>query len=79
MQLTLENIQTDTAKLVDIWVVDLGQETNPGWCHGIVVWKEEFELEDAPWRYQYIANTAAFLLYSPSYGDCVGPCMETSK
>ena len=45
--ITLENIQADTPELVDVWVVDLGQEADLGWCHGVIVWKEELELEDS--------------------------------
>ena len=35
---TLQYIQADAAELVDIWVVDFGQESDLGRCHGIVVW-----------------------------------------
>ena len=30
-------------------MVDLGQETNLGWGHWVVVWEEELEVEDAAW------------------------------
>ena len=33
---TLQHIQTDSSKLVDVWVIDLGEEADLGWCHGIV-------------------------------------------
>lgn len=46
-QPTLQNIKTDAAKLVDVGVKDLGQEADLGRCHGIVVRKKQFELEDA--------------------------------
>jgi len=46
-ELTLENIETDTAKLVDIWVIDLCQKADLGGSHGVVVWKKELEFEDA--------------------------------
>ena len=36
-RLTLEDVQTDTPQLVDIGMVDLGQEADLGWSHGIVV------------------------------------------
>lgn len=35
--LTLQDIETDTAKLINIGVVYLGQESNFRRCHGIVV------------------------------------------
>ena len=40
VQPTFEDIQTDTAKLVNIWVIDLGEEPDLWWGHGIVVWQE---------------------------------------
>jgi hypothetical protein len=45
--LTFQDIQTDTAKLVNVGMVDLGQEPNFGRSHGIVVWQKELELEYA--------------------------------
>lgn len=46
MRPTLQHIETDATKLVHIWVEDLGEETDFGWSHGIVVGEEKFELED---------------------------------
>lgn len=46
----LQDIETDTAQLVDIRVVDLGEKANLGWRHGVVVWEEELEVEDATWE-----------------------------
>lgn len=46
---TLEDVKTDAAKLVDIWVKDLGKESNLGRCHGVVVGEEELETEDPTW------------------------------
>jgi len=48
----LEHIQTDAAELVDVGVVDLGQEADLWWGHGVVVWEKELELEYASfiWR-----------------------------
>lgn len=37
---TLQHIKADTAQLVDIGVVYLGQESDLGRGHGVVVWKE---------------------------------------
>lgn len=34
---TLQDIQTDSAQLVDIGMINLGQETDFGWCHWVVV------------------------------------------
>lgn len=48
---TLEDVKTDAAKLVDIWVKDLGKESNLGRCHGVVVGEEELEAEDSAWMY----------------------------
>lgn len=45
---TLQDVQTNTAKLVDIGVVYLGQESNLGRRHGVVIGQEEFEFEDPP-------------------------------
>jgi hypothetical protein len=47
---TLEDVKTDTAELIDIGMIDLGQEANLGRSHGVVVWEEELELEDASYR-----------------------------
>ena len=46
----LQDIETDTAQLVDIRVVDLGEKANLGRGHGVVVWEEELEVEDATWE-----------------------------
>jgi len=48
----LENIQADTAELVNIWMVYLGKESDLWWCHRIVVWQKQFEIEYASfiWR-----------------------------
>jgi len=34
----LENIQTNAAELVDIGMVDFGQESDLGWGHGVIIW-----------------------------------------
>lgn len=47
MKLTLEDIQADAAKTVDVGVVDLGQETDLRRGHRVVVGKEQLETEDA--------------------------------
>lgn len=46
--LTLQHIQTDPAKTVDVRVVDLGQEADLGRHHRIVLGQEQLELELAP-------------------------------
>lgn len=45
--LTLQDVEANTTQLVDVWVVDLGQEANLGRSHGVVFWEEELELEDS--------------------------------
>jgi len=48
----LENIQADTAELVNVGMVDLSQESNLRWGHWVIIWEEKFQLEDTPlvWR-----------------------------
>ena len=45
---TLQHIKTNASKTVDVGVVDLGQEPNLRWRHGVVVRQEQLELEYAP-------------------------------
>ena len=45
--LVLEDIEADAAKLVDVGVVDLGSEKNLGRDHGVLIWQEEFAVENA--------------------------------
>jgi hypothetical protein len=45
--LTFENVQANPAKLIDIGVIYLRQEANFWRGHGIVIGKEQFELENA--------------------------------
>ena len=45
--LTLQDVQADAAKTVDVGVVDLGEEANLWRSHGVVVREEELEIEDA--------------------------------
>ena len=40
MEHTLEDIETDTAKLVNVGVVDLGEKPDLRRSHGIVIWQE---------------------------------------
>jgi hypothetical protein len=44
---TLENIQADATKLIDVGMVDFGQESDLWWGHGVIIWEEQLELEDA--------------------------------
>lgn len=39
-RLTLQHVETDAAQLVDVGVVDFGQESHLGWRHGVVVGEE---------------------------------------
>lgn len=45
--LTLQDVQAYPAQLVDIWMIDLGEESNLRWCHRVVVWQEKLEPENA--------------------------------
>lgn len=47
---TFQDIEADTAKLVDIWVEDLGKKADLGRCHGIVVREEQLQLECATYN-----------------------------
>lgn len=48
-RLTLQHVKADAAELVDVGVVDLGEETDLGGRHWVVIWEEEFEVEDTTW------------------------------
>ena len=56
--LVLENVQANSAKLVDVWVVDLGSEENLWWHHWILVWQEQLAVEDASlvWSFSWASN-----------------------
>lgn len=65
---------------------DLGEESNLGRSHGVVVWEEELELENAALHSEserFCLLFATFGLedcfYVPSYGDDAGPWISTSK
>jgi len=45
--LVLEDIETDTSELVNVWMVNLGSEEHLWWDHWVVLWQVEFELEHA--------------------------------
>ena len=44
--LVLEDIEANSAKLVDVRVVDLGFEEDLWWDHGVLVWQEELAVEN---------------------------------
>lgn len=44
--LTLEYVEANATKLVDIGMKDLGKEADLGRSHGVVVGEEELEFED---------------------------------
>lgn len=46
MELTLQDIQADTAETIDVGVVDLGQETDLRRGHRVVVRQKQLETED---------------------------------
>lgn len=41
----LQNVQADATQPVDVGVIDASQEAYPRWAHGVVVRKEELEVE----------------------------------
>jgi hypothetical protein len=43
---TFEDIETDAAQLINVRMVNLREESDLRWSHGVVVREEEFELED---------------------------------
>jgi len=45
--LVLEDIEANSAKLVDVGVVDLCSEEDLGWDHWVLLWQEEFAVENA--------------------------------
>lgn len=74
---TLQDIQTDTAKAVDVGMVDLCQEADLRRSHRVIIGEEELKPEDATcsilcWSLKTKQRTAV-LSSIPSYGDCAGP------
>ena len=47
LRVTLENVETDPAELVDVRVVYLGHESDLGRRHGILLGQEQLQLEYA--------------------------------
>lgn len=45
--LTLKNVQANPAQLVDIGMVDLGEESDLWWGHRVIVRQEKLKLENA--------------------------------
>ena len=45
--LVLEDIEADSAKLVNVGVVDLGSEEDLGWNHGVLLGQEELAVKDS--------------------------------
>ena len=79
IKLTLKDIEANAAQPVDVGVVDLSEEADLGRSHGVVVGQEEFKLEYAACICQSAAPKCLMRLDLPSYGDCEGPSMVTSK
>lgn len=67
MRRTLEDVEADTAELVNVGVEDLGEEADLGRGHGVVVGEEELELEDAACVDQVNIDTYVVAL-SPEMG-----------
>lgn len=49
-KLTLQNVQTDAAKAVDVGVVNFGQEADLWGSHRIIVRKEQLKSKDTTCR-----------------------------
>lgn len=45
--LTFQHIQAYAAKFVNVGMIDFGKKPDFGRGHRIIVWKKEFEFEDA--------------------------------
>jgi hypothetical protein len=43
---TFQDIEADTAELVNVGVVDLGQEADLGGGHGVLLGQKQFQLKD---------------------------------
>lgn len=43
---TFQDIETNAAELVDVGVINLGQESDLRWGHRVVIWQEQLEFED---------------------------------
>lgn len=56
---TLQDIQADTAQLVNIGVEDLGEEADLGGSHGVVIREKELKLEDAACTYIRVSTDCA--------------------
>lgn len=82
--LTLQHIETDASELVDVRVVDLGEEPDLGRHHRVVICEEELELEDATCSCEsdqpvYNRHRIQLAGGAPSYGEPEGPWISTSK
>jgi hypothetical protein len=77
--LTLQNIEANAAQPVDVGVIDLGQEADLGGCHRVVVWQEKLEFENAAYVLSVTERPRRMHSVLPSYGDCDGPSIVTSK
>lgn len=43
--LVLEDIETDSSKFVNVWMVNLCSEKHLWWNHWVLIWKEEFTVK----------------------------------
>ena len=82
--LTLQHVEADASELVDVRVVDLGEEPDLGGHHWVVICEEELELEDSTCSCdsdQSVYNQRRIQLATsaPSYGEPEGPWISTSK
>ena len=44
--LVLQDVQADSAELIDVGVVDLGSEEDLWWHHWVLLWQEELAVEE---------------------------------
>ena len=74
--LTLQDIQADASKAVDVGMVDLGQESDLGRSHGVIIRQEQLEAENATCFEKVLIGHSSNDMSGgllPSYGDCTGP------
>lgn len=56
--LVLQNIEADSTKLVNVWMIDLGSEKDLWSNHWVLVWKEELASEKSTliWSFSWSGN-----------------------
>jgi hypothetical protein len=56
--LVLEDIEANSAELVDVWMIDPGSEEDLWWDHWILFWQEELAVENTAliWSLSWAGN-----------------------